>query len=215
MSRTDSVRPAGDLEIRSGRPAWALCAERPRLALESLAMKRDRRWPARVYAAPSAMPLRMIALAGLPRTMDTLLLRLLGRGNALKRANQDLLAARERSPMFDQVLGLMVQLFNQLRVGGPLPVDAPPEVLPMVDLTPYYEFKKQLVAEGVALGEARGEAHTLERQFARRLRRPLSAAELATLHARHTTLGAERLADVVLDLGPRTLARWLADPAAS
>jgi hypothetical protein len=54
----------------------------------------------------------------------------------------------------------------------------------------------------------------LARQFERRLGRALTDDQRATLEQRLDALGAERLGDVVLDLGPRKLAAWLANPDA-
>ena len=50
--------------------------------------------------------------------------------------------------------------------------------------------------------------------FARRLGRPLTEGETATLLARFDTAGPDRLGDVVLDLTPDALAAWLTDPDA-
>ena len=55
----------------------------------------------------------------------------------------------------------------------------------------------------------------LEHQLARRLSRPVTAAEHAELLRRLDTLGADRIGDVVLDLAPDALAAWLADPNAT
>lgn len=54
----------------------------------------------------------------------------------------------------------------------------------------------------------------LEHLFARRLGRALSPGEHATLIRRLDTHGPGRLGDVVLDLDPGALERWLTDPAA-
>ena len=54
----------------------------------------------------------------------------------------------------------------------------------------------------------------LEHQFARRLGRVLTPGEHATLIQRLDTHGPGRLGDVVLDLDPAALERWLTDPAA-
>lgn len=55
---------------------------------------------------------------------------------------------------------------------------------------------------------------TLGRQFARRLGRPLAAAEREALVGRIAALGAPRLEEVVIDLDRAALEAWLADPAA-
>ncbi|MBI5517150.1 MAG: Rpn family recombination-promoting nuclease/putative transposase [Deltaproteobacteria bacterium] len=67
---------------------------------------------------------------------------------------------------------------------------------------------------GVARGQEEGLAagmRPLERLFERRLGRALTGEVQGTLRARLTSLGAERLGDVVLDLGPEALASWLAE----
>jgi hypothetical protein len=54
----------------------------------------------------------------------------------------------------------------------------------------------------------------LEHQFARRLGRALTPADHATLMRRLGTHGPDRLGDVVLDLDPAALERWLTGPDA-
>lgn len=88
----------------------------------------------------------------------------------------------------------------------------------MVDLSGYWEWKKETLAQGRAEGKAEGIAKVfdaVERMCERRLARPLRADESATLLARIDTLGAERIGDVLLDLEPDALARWIAAPDAS
>ena len=59
-----------------------------------------------------------------------------------------------------------------------------------------------------------GTVATLEHQFARRLSRPLTDAERATLHAQVKAHGSEHIGDLVLDLSADDLARWIASPEA-
>jgi len=65
---------------------------------------------------------------------------------------------------------------------------------------------------GEARGEARGQLAVLTRQAGRRLGRPLTAAEVATLQRRLGAEGVERLSDVVLELDAAALAAWLSTP---
>jgi hypothetical protein len=51
--------------------------------------------------------------------------------------------------------------------------------------------------------------------FERRLGRPLTEAEHATLRERLGKLGGDRLGDVVLDFTADALGVWLADPDAT
>ncbi|TKD09939.1 hypothetical protein [Polyangium fumosum] len=71
--------------------------------------------------------------------------------------------------------------------------------------------------EGLEDGRQKGREEGLQtglaplaHQFERRLRRPLTPTERATLAERLLQQGAERLGDVVLDLSPEDLATWLA-----
>jgi hypothetical protein len=75
--------------------------------------------------------------------------------------------------------------------------------------------REQGLTQGREQGLTQGREQVLARQLSRRLGRPLGEAETATLHARLSTLGAERLSDVVLELEGDALAAWLADPHAS
>jgi hypothetical protein len=59
-----------------------------------------------------------------------------------------------------------------------------------------------------------GREDALARLFERRLGRELARTERVTLTKRMTALGPDRLGDVVLDLAPQELAKWLADPDA-
>jgi len=70
----------------------------------------------------------------------------------------------------------------------------------------FEQFKDKLRHEGERLG--------LQRLYARRLGRSLSADEETTLVQRLDTVGPDRLGDVVLDLSPDALAAWLRDPDA-
>jgi hypothetical protein len=69
------------------------------------------------------------------------------------------------------------------------------------------------VQEGVQQGVQQG-LQPLQHQFERRLSRRLTLSEQAVLRQRLTTLGADRLGDVVLDLDATALSAWLADPSA-
>lgn len=83
------------------------------------------------------------------------------------------------------------------------------------------EVRRESIEKGIEQGIERGIEQgiekvigSLERIFARRIGRPLTADERATLITRLTTLGSERLGDVAIDLDPVELDAWLHDPAA-
>ena len=89
----------------------------------------------------------------------------------------------------------------------------------------YEEFKQKLHNEGISQGISRGISRGISQGraqgllplvhlFERRLGRTLSAAEHEALLTRFSTLGPDRLGDVVLDLAPDALSVWLAAPDA-
>jgi hypothetical protein len=79
------------------------------------------------------------------------------------------------------------------------------------------EFMKKGRIKGIEKGIEKGRSEglaPLERQFERRLGRPLAVVEHTELLRRLDTLGAARLGDVVLDMDAAALAAWIADPDA-
>ena len=59
-------------------------------------------------------------------------------------------------------------------------------------------------------GKKLGSEALLAHQIERRLKRPLTTEEGATLRARLETLSAEQVSDTVMDLSAGELAAWLA-----
>lgn len=68
------------------------------------------------------------------------------------------------------------------------------------------DMREELIDEGLA---------PLVHQFERKLGRVLSSEEHRLLRERLARLGANRLGDVVFDLGAEALGAWLADPSAT
>lgn len=62
--------------------------------------------------------------------------------------------------------------------------------------------------------DLKGQMKPLSHQFEKRLARSLTEEERAKLSEKVVRLGAERVSDVVLELGKDALASWLSDPAA-
>ncbi len=84
-TRTGATRP--------GFPRlWVLSPGRPKRAIRRFHLRPMRGWPAGFLRAAPALGLRLVVLRDLPRTRDTLLLRLLGRNGTLEQAVEDLLA---------------------------------------------------------------------------------------------------------------------------
>src|SRR5262249_12872886 len=160
----------------------------------------------------------------LPRTRETLLVRLMGSGETLARAEDDLRAlpadAWERKAVGPTLLLLRRDL-PRMGIG----VYAPQEeamgyhqeglkILAEERAAARAEARADARAEGRAEGLAEGRAEgiaTLVRQFERKLGRALTEAERTTVRARLDTLGPDRLGDVALDLDGAALDVWLRD----
>ena len=67
---------------------------------------------------------------------------------------------------------------------------------------------------GEQRGEQRGEQKTIVRFYEKRLGRALTADERATLIERISTLGFDRVDDVIFGLSSEALAAWLHNPEA-
>ncbi len=131
---------------------WMLCAARPTLALAALGFARDARYPAGVYTV--GWSFGVVILDELPRTQDTLMLRLLGRDRTRDLALDALTTASLDPAVLDEIVGLFVD-YSAL---------SPPEDDPMaVDLSRYYAWKEQQRAEGRLEGRLEGRAEALRR----------------------------------------------------
>ncbi len=193
---------------------WLLCTDHPRDLLRAQRAQPLAGAPRGFYAVSAWPTICLVSLRRLPKSADTLMLRLLSRW----RAAGALPALRRRvaqDPRLAPVLDSMVLYIKTLN-------PSPEGELTMLDVaTEMQKWKESLqrsalrkgmkkgIEKGISLGLA-----PLERQFARRLGRPLSSTEQTTLLTRLQSVGPERLGDVVLDLDASALAAWLVDPAA-
>jgi len=218
LRRLWSLHHVRELELQQTKPdaelpmwrALVLSPGRPRRALEAFHATPAPRMPAGVYATAPEVGLWIVVLSELPETPDTLCLRVLAKGKVQLRAIRELLAlpadAWERC-----LIEILLRWRIEVAIQATLSPDDEDFMTATHDL--YEEFKQKVRNEGVSQGRAQG-LRPLVHLFERRLGRTLSAAEHEALLARFSTLGPDRLGDVVLDLAPDALSAWLADPAA-
>jgi hypothetical protein len=166
-------------------------------------------WPAGVYVAHKDLGLGVVVLSQLPRTRDTLALRLMARDQTLAGAVEDLLAL-EAGAWERRFQEILVRWRCEALADLSDPTDD--EVMFM---QPTFKAYYDEIAKTRNEGRSEGRLATLERQYTRRLGRPFTDAEGVTFHARFAAFGADRLGDVVLDCNGAQLAAWLADPAAT
>ena len=84
-----------ELERRRPRPPvpvqWVISSGRPAAALRGLFFRRSR-WGKGIYDGPPLMRTRIVVVSELPKTRDTLLVRLMGAGRTLREAIAELRA---------------------------------------------------------------------------------------------------------------------------
>ncbi|MEZ4307795.1 MAG: hypothetical protein R3F14_07075 [Polyangiaceae bacterium] len=213
--------------VATGAPAmpvlWILSAGRPDGAVEGLVLQRLEGWPEGVYASPQGeVPVRLVILSELPPTRETLPLRLMARGATFARAVQDLADlpadAWERRLLAPIMLSLQAKIANAQPI-RPLSEEEKELLVNGLKMIEAIEAKgwKRGIRQGRKEGRAAGVREGLEpvlHQFARRLGAPLTPEQTDTILHRMTTLGPDRLGDVVLDLDATALAAWLADTEA-
>jgi len=204
---------------------WFACARHPRELIARWAMEpmATTGWPRGFYASVAPAGPCAVSLRELPRERSTLLLRMMASGKTFVEAVDELLAlpegARER-----RVAGpLLVQLRGDLpRMGVTLTWATLEEHEAMISYEEAQQIWDKREADAIATKHAMVETqravaeslHGAQRQFERRLGRPLTSAERETVSARFRSPGPERVFDVVLDLDAPALAAWLADPDA-
>ena len=207
-----NAQHAGTLNpSRAVERMWLLCAGRPDAALAHFGALPMAGWPPGFYAL-RGLPLMIVVLAELPRTDDTVALRLMGALTTRQGAYADLRARLETVPRGAKLLEAVVRDMVLAQAAGG------PEEATMVDTSEARALIQRVRNEGLEAGLERGLAaglRPLVRQFERRLGRPLSDAERGALASRLDVVGPDRLGDVVLDLDSAALAAWLASPTAT
>jgi hypothetical protein len=188
---------------------WIVSSGRPVSAWPAFGFVPAVGWPRGVYDTLPGLRLKLVVLTKLPRTRETLLVRLLGRGAVLQHALRDLLALPPGS--WERTVVLLV--FARLRFDLPQdPHDLAEEEEELAVTS--QQIVEALQHEAMEKGVEKGAAGVVAHQFERRLRRALRDEERARLRERTETLGPDRLGDLVLDLSVDELAAWLADPDA-
>jgi hypothetical protein len=204
-ARVLKARAGGGKVVLPLATCWIVSSGRPVSALPAFGFAPAGGWPRGIYATPPGFRVNLVVLTEVPRSRDTLLLRLLGRGAVLQHALRDLLALPEGS--WERTATFPV--FARLRFDMPQdPHDRTAEEEELAVTS--QQMVEALQREAMEEGAERAFAH----QFERRLRRVLRDDERACLRKRAETLGLERIGDVVLDLSEDELAAWLADPDA-
>ncbi|WP_437974906.1 hypothetical protein WMF11_42995 [Sorangium sp. So ce295] len=225
-----------ELERRNGGPVpfprlCVLSSGRPATVLDAFGFDPVPGRPGLYRAAPG-WRIDLVVIAELPRTRDTLLLRLLGARAVLRDAIRELIDlpddAWERGIALPWLLRLRFEV--PAEPSARTTEDAEEEEI-VTEVQQWFEQLKQSLRdearreglqegrkeglqEGRKEGLQEGQLRVLARQFEKKLGRPLTEMEHSVLAERFERLGADRLDDAKLALPPEALAAWLADPTA-
>lgn len=158
LHRARALQAARAGAARPGFPRlWVLSPGRPEKAIRRFHLRPMRGWPAGFLRAAPAIGLRLVVLRDLPRTRDTLLLRLLGRDRTLNQAVEDLLAlpegAWERHVALPHLIAWRVVLIDN-DLGGKL-TEEETKLMRSTDQV-YEEWKQRMLNQGLEEGLQKG-----------------------------------------------------------
>ncbi len=189
-----------ELARRTPRPPapmqWIVSSGRPSAALVGLRFRRSRRGPG-IYDGPPLLRTRVVVASELPRTRDTVLVRLMGAGKTLARAIADLGALPDEAPERRLALPLLVRLRLEVPADPAKQTEIDREILMTAKEIDKYlkriEHVEELCAKAAKEGREEGVANSLLVVYRTRFGAPPAAV----------------VAAVEGERDPATLQRWL------
>ncbi|WP_404787594.1 DUF4351 domain-containing protein [Altericista sp. CCNU0014] len=162
-------------------------------------------WPAGVYFLAPSLRTAIVAIDRLPRTEESLWLRLLGKGRTQKGAIAEVLAFETDDPRRSSIMRLLANWKISIEVTGQIEAE---QELMMVLSQAYLEWERQTEQRGRQEGRQEGECSLVLRQLTRRigniapdLRAKIQSLSLPQLEA---------LGEALLDFShPDNLVEWL------
>lgn len=148
--------------------------------------------------------MRLVVIRELAETRETLLVRMMGRDQILRRAIAEFDALPANAP--ERRITAAVVECGQRTTEEESAMSARTDLL-RKRMDDFFRNAREI-------GQREGAASSFEHLFAHRLQRPLTKTERARLRRHVDTLGPERVGAVVLDLPLDALAPWLRDPDA-
>jgi hypothetical protein len=193
---------AEDREAEPLVPLWILSAGEPRTALGAFEFRPLAGWPAGVYGAATGLEARLVVISELPRTRETLLLRLMGARTVFEGAIEDL---KSLSPDAVEVR-VSLPVLVSLRLTLPTDEDQTAEERKFsMDVQKIYDDVVRRAADD---GETRG----VVRMVGMKLGRDMTDAERRVITERVVQLGHESVERVLLQLDAQAFERWLTTP---
>ncbi len=203
-----------ELARRTPRPPapmqWILSSGRPSTALVGFCFRRSRQGPG-IYDGPALARTRIVVVSELPRTRDTLLVRLMGAGRTLKRAIADVRALPPDAPERRLALPILVRLRLEIPADPAKQTTLDREFLMTTqDVDKYLEGLHQ---KGLKEGLEKGFSRAVLAAYRARFGAP-PAAVVAAVEGAGDQAELERLLEMVTTLSAEDVAAALRKPGA-
>ncbi|MDD1413153.1 DUF4351 domain-containing protein [Dolichospermum sp. ST_con] len=205
-SQREAKRNKNPKALIEATKLWILTPTASQTLLLGFRATENSHWPAGIYFLADYLNTAIVVIHQLPRTPETLWLRLLGRETVQKQAIDELKTLPSNYPFQKVTIGLVYNLQKTLNINN----SSDPEDKELImRLTPYYQQdREQAIQEGLQQGLQEGE----ERLVMRLINRRFSEVE-ASLIERIKSLSVEQLenlGEALLDFSEVTdLENWL------
>jgi hypothetical protein len=145
---------------------WILASSASEMLLEGFGFFSSVDWGAGVYFLNPSLRTAIVAINQIPVTEETLLLRILGKGQTQKQAVDEVIAIDAREPKRAAILRLLASWKISIELTGQVEAE---EELMMVLTQAYLEWEQQTEQRGRTEGRTEGERSLVLRQLARRV----------------------------------------------
>jgi hypothetical protein len=184
---------------------WILASSASESLLNGFGGALTEDWGAGVYFCDPSFRTAIIAINQLPCTEETLLLRLLGRGQTQQQAVDEVIAFNTRDPRREVILKLLASWKISIEITGQVEAE---EELMMVLSQAYLEWEQKTEQRGELKGRQEGEQALIIRQMTRRIGEIEPDLKMAVQALSLEQL--ENLGDALLDFSELVdLVNWL------
>jgi Domain of unknown function (DUF4351) len=145
---------------------WILTASASENLLNGFGAYPSENWGPGIYFLHHSLRVAIVALNQIPVTEETLLLRILGKGQTQKRAIDEVIAFDDRDPRRSAILKLITNWKISIEITGQVEEE---QELMMVLSQAYLEWEQQTEQRGKLEGKLEGERSLIFRQITRRI----------------------------------------------